>query len=494
MIRQRRANAPKGFTLVELLVVIMIILLLSAAMIPVVVPAVNGRRIIEAANLVHAELSRARDAAVRANAPRGIRLLPDAFDPSRPLVLTSSRMVAIRPGPTYSEGEVTSIQNPSGVIPPRYGLLPYTDQTDPAKPTMVIKEYKTTSVTVGNTTVKVPNNPTSWYWNIRRGDKIQFEGSNRLYTIVGPMTVGPKNTTLPNPQHFINNGLPSVYPTGPGSNKAEFLILVDGQDNDGDGFTDELFDGIDNDGDGIIDPGFGVPGEYERDVIHENLPTNAGLHYTIFRRPVPVEDAREVTLPAGTVIDLTTWNAPSAVARNGDSAPSQPERSQLPVDPYTGYVDILVAPNGQVIQSAANANAAPPADLPYFHFWIADVEDVYNPLWGPTTSPIANTAFPMYPPIANPNYGTACPQRFLLPMPSESSSAAYRPGDTPGNPSCPPESYPPSADLPLLKADRRIVSLNTKTGQLITSRAENFSIFNTNRPFQDALAGNGEEP
>ncbi len=47
-----------------------------------------------------------------------------------------------------------------------------------------------------------------------------------------------------------------AYPTGPGSSNAEFLILLNGKDDDNDGFTDEIFDGIDNDGDGIIDPGF----------------------------------------------------------------------------------------------------------------------------------------------------------------------------------------------------------------------------------------------
>ncbi len=33
-------------------------------------------------------------------------------------------------------------------------------------------------------------------------------------------------------------------------------IVVNGQDDDGDGWVDEGFDGIDNDGDGVIDPGF----------------------------------------------------------------------------------------------------------------------------------------------------------------------------------------------------------------------------------------------
>ena len=36
------------------------------------------------------------------------------------------------------------------------------------------------------------NNPTSWYWNIRVGDKLQINGSGLWYTVVGPMVVTPQ--------------------------------------------------------------------------------------------------------------------------------------------------------------------------------------------------------------------------------------------------------------------------------------------------------------
>ena len=54
----------------------------------------NSHRVSDASRLIQAELSRQRDMAVRANAPRGFRLLPDPIDPSRPQVLTCSRLVA----------------------------------------------------------------------------------------------------------------------------------------------------------------------------------------------------------------------------------------------------------------------------------------------------------------------------------------------------------------------------------------------------------------
>ena len=73
----------RGFTLVELLVVVAIIALISAVALPMVLPALNERRVSEAARLLQATLAGCRDAAIRANAPRGIRLLPDpGFNPN----------------------------------------------------------------------------------------------------------------------------------------------------------------------------------------------------------------------------------------------------------------------------------------------------------------------------------------------------------------------------------------------------------------------------
>ena len=41
------------------------------------------------------------------------------------------------------------------------------------------------------------NNPTSWFWNIRVGDKLQINGSGLWYTVVGPMVVTPPATAIP---------------------------------------------------------------------------------------------------------------------------------------------------------------------------------------------------------------------------------------------------------------------------------------------------------
>ena len=48
------------------------------------------------------------------------------------------------------------------------------------------------------------NPPTSWYWNIRIGDKIQINNTGISYTVVGPMTVF-------NPELFVNVGVPGTH-------------------------------------------------------------------------------------------------------------------------------------------------------------------------------------------------------------------------------------------------------------------------------------------
>jgi prepilin-type N-terminal cleavage/methylation domain-containing protein len=72
-----RTTSYQGFTLVEMLVVMVIILIISALALPTVISALSHRQVSETARILHAALAGARDAAIRNNAPSGIRLLPD---------------------------------------------------------------------------------------------------------------------------------------------------------------------------------------------------------------------------------------------------------------------------------------------------------------------------------------------------------------------------------------------------------------------------------
>ena len=362
-----------------------------------------------------------------------------------------------------------------------------------------------------------------------------------------------------NVERYINNGPPGkayiagsfvTYDPNPintvasgGAHYPEFLFVVNGQDDDGDGWVDEGFDGIDNDGDGVIDPAYngidddgvngvddpgeltyGNGGEFEIEQFVGNEFNTLSLlaggetnkRYTIVRRPVVSEGAREVALPQGVVIDLTTWNATGARGAGG-LQPTLPERSRLPIDPYSHTVDVMLTPDGQVMSANAGQSAGamssgtfPTGNMPFYHFWIAQREDVYDPLFGTTTAisfvngtptpvpgPVAGTFIQV--PVANPNYNPSNPppQTYLLPMP-QGTVGEYI---TPGNGAKVPVQYVPtdssgntSPNGPFLKGDIRLVTLFVKTGQVLTYDlgVSNFDPTNTNMPYLQAQFGTRE--
>src|SRR4051812_25449024 len=107
-MRKNPATGPRGFTLIELLVVVVIVILVSAVTLPAVISGLQNRQVNEGARVLQAALAGARDAAILANAPRGIRLLPDAvlndtITTGTGRILTSSRLVQIEPAPDLTD-------------------------------------------------------------------------------------------------------------------------------------------------------------------------------------------------------------------------------------------------------------------------------------------------------------------------------------------------------------------------------------------------------
>jgi hypothetical protein len=274
------------------------------------------------------------------------------------------------------------------------------------------------------------NNPTSWYWNIRVGDKLQINGAGIWYTVVGPMVVTPQQG---NSELFVNVGAAgtqspfqdlqagvTVHP--------EFLFLVNGLDDNKNGWIDEGYDGVNNN---LVAEGTGTHltdelVEWEREAWPLGL-VAANKPYTIQRRPTPVGNAREISLPTNVVIDMTTW------------AGTQ-ERSRFPagvINPFTGYVDILLYPNGTVVPTTIYST---PSSFgmsgAFFHFWLAERADIASIQIDTTTNqpqPIV-TGQPVFLPIGD------IKQQLI------STSNPYT--------------------GPSLQGEYRIVSLFTRTGQV----------------------------
>ena len=396
----RRPRTTRGFTLIELLVVILIILIISAVALPVILPAYSHRQVSEAARIVQGAFIGAHDNAIHNNQSSGIRLLPDpifnGLNPSglldRTQILAANRIIPLDPAPEYSEGYV-SVSNPnSSHFVPQTGSptpLAYPGEgggTYPLNNLFMIEE----SFYVPGTCPPQPNPPTSWFWNIRVGDKIQINHAGPWYTVVGPMAVGP---AAGNSEMFVNVGPPGVnspliriYNSGncQTTYQPDFLFLVNGQDDNNNGWVDEGWDGVDNNGNGMIDENVVINNvlvsewEPEGPLGALNPSLNASITnqpYTIQRRPAPSPNAREVALPTNVVIDLTTWGYPL-------NSPSL-ERSRVPAgafNHFTGYVDIIVNPDGTVVPTTIYSTPSSAGlSSAFMHLWLAERSDVVAP-------------------------------------------------------------------------------------------------------------------
>lgn len=459
-------NRSRAFTLIELLVVILIILIVSIVALPTVLPALSHRQVSEGARALQSALVGARDAAIRDNSPRGIRLLPDpAFNGINPatglldpaLPLAASRIIPIGAAPDYSEGLV--LRWPAGPLPIGVSSGPYPGPGTAAVPTPTwaslgqyapLMLYEAVAGTDG-----LPNSPTSWFWNVRVGDRIQINKAGLWYTVVGPMNIGPSGG---NNELFVNVGPPGTQPwLNPANNlPTELLLLVNGVDDDHNGWIDSGWDGVDNDARNGVDD----IGEWETETwTGADLTLSTQSPYTIQRRPAPLGNAREVLMPSNVVVDLTTWSTTA-------------ERSRLPVNPFTGYVDILVNPNGSAVLTTLYST---PANVSlggaFLHFWVAERSDVTAPS------------------------GTTAP---TLPIGTLAQIATISGGSIVALPQAAPYASP------TLRGESRILSLATATGRVLSlddatfdnpaAPASGTGTYMAGWPFRGAVTGDGLSP
>jgi hypothetical protein len=411
----------------------------------------------EAARILQAGLVGARDTAINNNAPAGIRLLPDrvfnginpstnALDPTR--ILASNRFVPIQLAADYTEGFVRVDLGPPTLAYTAAGVNPAIAFPYPATKGGGFYPAGSTAMLYIEQqffdqrfpTTDVPNPPTSWYWNVRIGDRIQLNNTGIYYTVVGPMNVF-------NSELFVNVGDPGTTPplqrTGNGGTiyHPEILFLLNGQDDNHDGYIDNGWDGLDNDGDGIVDraPDFTIPNLFEWVEVEKCqdkalLLSVGNVPYTITRRPTVAPGGREILLPSNVVVDLTLWN-PLFFGAGYTS-----ERSRLPVDATTGSVDILLNPNGTLVPTTVYSSPSSfGMGSAFCHIWLAERGDLFDPLVQ------AGAAYLLPMPAGTPNYLTT--------------------------------------DTRALKGEHRLLTLFTRTGQVITNQPETFDANIPGLPF-----------
>ena len=168
--------------------------------------------------------------------------------PAAPSALASNRIVPIEPAPDYTEGLVAIVVTARPSLPATYSR----HSVSRAPAAQISGSMSVTTVDSVNT---ILSNPTSWYWNIRQGDKIRFNDSGPYYTIAGPDDRSARSQRRrPHEQsRAVHQQRPAAPRRSPGPS-AEYLILVNGHRRRRQRLHRRVFDGLDNDGDGIVDP------------------------------------------------------------------------------------------------------------------------------------------------------------------------------------------------------------------------------------------------
>lgn len=507
MMRSQDLRRKAGFTLTELLVVIAILALITVATIPVALNLFGDQEISTAASTVQAAFSLTRDSAVRSGRPVGLRLVPDPNFSNPNDRMASNRLLALESPSDYSEGYVIPVIEeftypalPGSPTVRRLAIYESRFDSDglPSSPTswyFNIRQGEVIRLETQNFTIAGPLTVGPAFGN---PDRFVNETDN-----LQRPPAGNAITSLPfNPffeRLYVLNAQDDDTPNESSGN-GYVDEAFDGIDNNSDSlivsgfrkYIDSGFNGFDDD-DGpdpstsagaVDDPKELIVyrdvfsgaqlysdnsvtydnSEYETEAAPDifayrrvnNAPydprtpvlldadtglpvTPIPIQYTIRRRPQPAPDAREVTLPASIVIDLTTTSNPL----NGDR-----ERSKVPLDPASGYVDLLIYPNGKIVPSTPFNNFTATADYPLYFLWLASREDVFEPL-----------AYTVVPGGDN---------QCQLPMPRNT----------------------PRYTLPrVLEGQRRMVVLSPTSGHASVSTIEEFDGSDSQLPYGAATAG-----
>ena len=179
-------RSRRGFTLVELLVVVFILLLVSAVSIPIVAPALQGRHVREASRQINSYFAVARDTALRNGRPVGVSIerFVSKDDQGNAVGLISDMSVLLQQVevPEDYSGDSTSSKMTIEYIV----FTPKDDPADREEPGPSPPGFTTAPLAKAPLTlirVVSMNSEVGWSNLIRIGDQIQLNYQKRLYEI-----------------------------------------------------------------------------------------------------------------------------------------------------------------------------------------------------------------------------------------------------------------------------------------------------------------------
>ncbi|MDX1967327.1 MAG: prepilin-type N-terminal cleavage/methylation domain-containing protein [Planctomycetaceae bacterium] len=325
-------RAARGFTLIELLVVVLITLVLTAITVSVINISINGDKVRSGARQIQSYLEGARDRAIFAKEPRGVRFLLDPTDPR-----TVSSLVYIAPTDPWTEGTVL-LERPDG-----------DNDGNPAN-----------NGDTGDSLNIAPYNDSADAVWVLRG----FDGDTNTYT----RDTGWKGLY---DRGVLRDGARIQIPYGTGA-----WYTIDTR----------LFSSFDpTDGDPplrlLLQQEYREPADTPATSVQAFDRASPSLKYRLELLPAPMPNQEPIQLPKGVVVHLDRCsNDPDGVGGltrdpnlRGNRLPSTWRRSITPANAwspsfeYTPYCDILFSPRGSVTGFEASSGL--------IHLYVADQKD-----------------------------------------------------------------------------------------------------------------------
>lgn len=329
-----RSVSAYGFTLIEMLVVITIILILAGVTVSTINVTINGDKVRAGARQVQSYLEGARDRAIFAKEPRGVRFL---LDPTDPRTVTS--LVYIAPTDPWTEGTVL-LERPDG---DNDGNPANQDMDDPLNVSPFIDS--------GDNGV----------WVLRG-----FDGDSSQYT----KDTGWKELY---DRGVLRDGNRIQIPYGTGSwytISTRLLALADVSD----GNPPVRL---------LLQQEYREPADTDASSVQAFERASPSLKYRLELLPAPMPNQEPILLPKGAVVHLDRCSSfpddppagmPTALPpTRGNRLPSSwkfqitPANQWSPNFAYTPYCDIMFSPRGTV--------TGPEASTGLIHLYLADQKD-----------------------------------------------------------------------------------------------------------------------